>query len=338
MQSLKPAAALLPTASNRLDQILRSATPGLPRRATGGEQLETALGRRSMRWPGTRPRPRPSRCSARATWRRSARRRSSASARSSTPSRAAQFSCNVTGLWVRNFASSLSEGDSYGCVAAVRARPRPQRRHLRPVLPAAEAVTRPASRPLPEGELERVPGRAMTSTAARSGSAIPARPRRWSTTRRRRPACSREAGRWGSSHERRRHRAGTSRAGGAGGGCHPLVVALLDDLRDRVRHLLRVQRGSPVRPQVHALRRGQQQRQPARRLARADRRASTSAASRASRPRDARRRSRSRSRAAGSRSTGTRRSASATGCSSRAATTWSSIRAVRRPPICTTAT
>ena len=155
-----------------------------------------------MRSPRTRPRPRRSRCSARrdlATLgligvhrpRRDPQRRRGGAVLVQRD--------RALGAELRLLAE---RGRQHGRVAA-----------LRPVLDLSggtsgqsfqqpDAVTRPAPRSLPEGELERVPGRATTSTAARSGSAIPARPRPWSTTRRRRPACSPGARRRGSSHER----------------------------------------------------------------------------------------------------------------------------------------
>ncbi len=66
-----------------------------------------------------------------------------------------QLACNVTGLWVRNFASSLSEGDNTG--TWLRFAPIITTTQL---LQTADAVGRPAPQLLPEGELdERVPGR-----------------------------------------------------------------------------------------------------------------------------------------------------------------------------------
>ena len=102
--------------------------------------LASALQRRGRGGRCAGPRPRlvagPSRCWAPATWARSAPRPSSGLGAILRTVSTAQFACNVAGLWVRNFASSLSEGDSDGRLAALLAdarRPaRPSSRRPRP--------------------------------------------------------------------------------------------------------------------------------------------------------------------------------------------------------------
>jgi virulence factor Mce-like protein len=113
VQGLKPGAALLPLASTRLDAILRSATPvfkQVPQLATA---LQTALVAVDAlaRDPASTQTFKVLGSSDLATFGSSAFVGLGAILQSVAP---AQFACNVTGLWVRNFASSLSEGDSTG--------------------------------------------------------------------------------------------------------------------------------------------------------------------------------------------------------------------------------
>jgi virulence factor Mce-like protein len=112
-QELKPSAALLPTASRDLDAILRSATPafrGVPRLAS---ELQTALVTVDSlaRDPASTETFKVLGSSDLATFGSSAFIGLGAILRTVAP---AQFACNVAGLWVRNFASALSQGDSAG--------------------------------------------------------------------------------------------------------------------------------------------------------------------------------------------------------------------------------
>lgn len=110
---LRPAAALLPAAARGLDQVVRGATPvfgPVPTlasrlgvalaavRALAGDpvsiQVFKALGANDLATLGS-----------------SAFVGLGAILRAVAP---AQFACNVTGLWARNFASGISEGDSSG--------------------------------------------------------------------------------------------------------------------------------------------------------------------------------------------------------------------------------
>ncbi|MFL5823745.1 MAG: MlaD family protein [Solirubrobacteraceae bacterium] len=111
--ALRPAARLLPTAATRLDAIITAAPPvfrPLPRLA--GE-LEAAVA--SVRALAVDP---ASALTFKALGRNDLATVGSsgfiglgAILRAAAP---AQFACNVTGLWLRNFASGLTEGDSTG--------------------------------------------------------------------------------------------------------------------------------------------------------------------------------------------------------------------------------
>ncbi len=111
VQSLKPAAALLPKASNRLDQILLSATPVFRDVPPVASELQTALQAVDAlaKDPASTQTFKVLGSSDLATFGSSAFIGLGAILNAVS---GAQFSCNVTGLWVRNFASSLSEGDS----------------------------------------------------------------------------------------------------------------------------------------------------------------------------------------------------------------------------------
>jgi virulence factor Mce-like protein len=108
---LRPAAALLPTASTRLDQIILAGTPiwgPVPKLA---DELESALAavRALARDPASRRTFHALGSNDLATLGSSAFVGLGAILRAVAP---AQLACNVTGLWLRNFASGLTEGDS----------------------------------------------------------------------------------------------------------------------------------------------------------------------------------------------------------------------------------
>jgi virulence factor Mce-like protein len=109
-QALKPSAALLPTASNRLDEILTSATPAFKRVPQLASMLQTALAAVDSlaRDPASTQTFKVLGSSDLATFGSSAFIGLGAILRTIAP---AQFACNVAGLWVRNFDSALSEGD-----------------------------------------------------------------------------------------------------------------------------------------------------------------------------------------------------------------------------------
>ncbi len=111
VQSLKPAAALLPRAANRLDQILLSATPVFRQVPELAGKLQVALQAVDAlaKDPASTQTFKVLGSSDLATFGSSAFIGLGAILNAVAD---AQFSCNVTGLWVRNFASSLSEGDS----------------------------------------------------------------------------------------------------------------------------------------------------------------------------------------------------------------------------------
>jgi hypothetical protein len=110
VQSLKPAASLLPSASDRLDAILLSATPVFKLVPKLSSNLRTALGAVDVlaRDPASSQTFKVLGSNDLATFGSSAFVGLGAILRSVASE---QFACNVTGLWVRNFASSLSEGD-----------------------------------------------------------------------------------------------------------------------------------------------------------------------------------------------------------------------------------
>jgi virulence factor Mce-like protein len=113
VQDLKPGAALLPRASQRLDAILTSATPVFDRVPPLAAALQTALVAVDAlaRDPASTQTFKILGSSDLATFGSSAFIGLGAILRSVASE---QLACNVTGLWVRNFASSLSEGDSTG--------------------------------------------------------------------------------------------------------------------------------------------------------------------------------------------------------------------------------
>jgi len=110
-QELKPSAALLPTASDRLDAILTSATPAFKLVPKLASELQTALSTVDSlaRDPASTETFKVLGSSDLATFGSSAFIGLGAILRTIAP---AQFACNVAGLWVRNFDSALSEGDS----------------------------------------------------------------------------------------------------------------------------------------------------------------------------------------------------------------------------------
>jgi virulence factor Mce-like protein len=113
VQGLKPGAALLPLASQGLDQIVRAATPLWPRVPKLAAQLQTALAAVDSvsRDPAASQTFQVLGSSDLATFGSSGFDGLGAILKSVA---SAQFACNVTGIWTHNFASSLTEGDSTG--------------------------------------------------------------------------------------------------------------------------------------------------------------------------------------------------------------------------------
>jgi hypothetical protein len=111
VQSLKPGAALLPPASQRLDQIILGATPVFGRVPKLAGELGTALDAVDAlaRDPASTQTFKVLGSNDLASAGASAFVGLGAILRTVATE---QFSCNVAGLWVRNFASSLSEGDN----------------------------------------------------------------------------------------------------------------------------------------------------------------------------------------------------------------------------------
>jgi hypothetical protein len=111
IQALKPAASLLPRGAQRLDAILTSATPVFRRVPKLASELETALVAVDAlaRDPASTQTFKVLGSSDLATFGSSAFVGLGAILRSAAQ---AQFSCNTVGLWVHNFQSALSEGDS----------------------------------------------------------------------------------------------------------------------------------------------------------------------------------------------------------------------------------
>lgn len=111
VQSLKPSAALLPLASRRLDLIVTGATPVFRRVPVLASKLQDAL--RAVNAlahdPASTQVFKVLGSSDLATFGSSAFVGLGAILRAAAPE---QFACNVTGLWVRNFANALTEGDS----------------------------------------------------------------------------------------------------------------------------------------------------------------------------------------------------------------------------------
>jgi len=113
VQALKPSAALLPKASQSLDAILTSATPVFKRVPKLAGELEIALAATDAlaRDPASTQVFKVLGSNDLASLGASAFVGLGAILRSVAQ---AQFSCNTASLWVHNFASSLSEGDSVG--------------------------------------------------------------------------------------------------------------------------------------------------------------------------------------------------------------------------------
>jgi len=113
VQSLKPAAALLPTAAQRLDAIITAATPVFRRVSPLAADLQTALVavQALARDPASTQTFKVLGSSDLATFGSSALVGLGAILRTVAQ---AQFSCNVAGLWARNFGSALTEGDPTG--------------------------------------------------------------------------------------------------------------------------------------------------------------------------------------------------------------------------------
>jgi virulence factor Mce-like protein len=110
-QELKPSAALLPTAATDLDEILRYAVPAFRRVPQLSSLLQTSLKavQSLANDPASTQTFKVLGSSDLATFGSSAFIGLGAILRTVAPS---QFACNVTGLWVRNFDSALSEGDA----------------------------------------------------------------------------------------------------------------------------------------------------------------------------------------------------------------------------------
>ena len=113
VQGLKPAAALLPLADSRLDTIVRGATPVFRRVPQLAGALETALvaTEELARDPASIQTFKVLGSSDLATFGSSALVGLGAILHAVAP---AQFSCNVAGIWIRNLASVVSEGDAAG--------------------------------------------------------------------------------------------------------------------------------------------------------------------------------------------------------------------------------
>jgi ABC-type transporter Mla subunit MlaD len=112
-QELKPAAAVLPTAVDSTAQVVKAATPVFVKAPTLASALESALGPVDAlaHDPASSQVFTVLGSSDLGTMGASAFLGLGAILRSVS---SAQFSCNVAGLWVHNFASSLTEGDSAG--------------------------------------------------------------------------------------------------------------------------------------------------------------------------------------------------------------------------------
>ncbi len=111
VQDLKPSAALLPLAAQRLDAIITSGVPVFQRVPKLASELQTALVaiEALAKDPASIQTFKVLGSSDLATFGASAFVGLGAVLRTTAT---AQFACNTTSLWVRNFASSLSEGDS----------------------------------------------------------------------------------------------------------------------------------------------------------------------------------------------------------------------------------
>jgi virulence factor Mce-like protein len=113
VQALKPSAALLPRAAQRLDAILTGATPVFERVPPLASDLETALGavEALAKDPASTETFKVLGSTDLASLGASAFVGLGAILRTVAQ---AQFACNTAALWVHNFADSLSEGDSTG--------------------------------------------------------------------------------------------------------------------------------------------------------------------------------------------------------------------------------
>jgi ABC-type transporter Mla subunit MlaD len=111
VQALKPSAALLPLATQRLDAILRNAVPAFERTPTLARLLEQSLVtvEQLAHDPASTQTFTVLGSSDLATFGSSAFVGLGAILRTIA---SAQFSCNVAGLWLKNFQSALSEGDA----------------------------------------------------------------------------------------------------------------------------------------------------------------------------------------------------------------------------------
>lgn len=111
VQALKPSAALLPTAAQRLDTIITRSTPVFRRVPRLASLLQTALVTVDglARDPASSETFRVLGSSDLASFGASAFIGLGAILRAVAP---AQFACNVAGIWLRNFSSALTEGDS----------------------------------------------------------------------------------------------------------------------------------------------------------------------------------------------------------------------------------
>jgi virulence factor Mce-like protein len=112
-QGLRPSAALLPVAATRLDAIVTAATPVFTRVPTLASKLQGAVAavQALARDPASQETFKGLGSNDLATFAASGLNGLGAILRAVAP---AQFACNVAGLWLRNFASGLSEGDSTG--------------------------------------------------------------------------------------------------------------------------------------------------------------------------------------------------------------------------------
>jgi hypothetical protein len=110
-QALGPGAAVIPLAGERLDALLRTATPVFKLVPRVAATLQTALSTvdKLAKDPASTQTFKVLDSSDLATFGSSAFVGLGAILRTVAP---AQFACNVTGPWLRNFASSLSEGDN----------------------------------------------------------------------------------------------------------------------------------------------------------------------------------------------------------------------------------
>ena len=110
-RALRPSAALLPTAATRLDAIVTGATPVFRRVPTLASHLEGAIAavQALARDPASEKVFRGLGSNDLATFGASGLNGLGAILRAVAP---AQFACNVAGLWLRNFAAGLTEGDS----------------------------------------------------------------------------------------------------------------------------------------------------------------------------------------------------------------------------------